>query len=327
MRPEVGRRALEFLIESSGSRKHLEVDFFGGEPLLNFDVLSMLVHYGQEMGKKSGKEIKFTLTTNAVLLDGKIGDFLNKNNISVILSLDGRQGIHDAMRPFSGGKGSYDIVLQNMKSFLATRNYRDYYVRGTFTAINPDFSRDVEHLAALGFDNISLEPVVAERKEHYSLKDDIFPVISREYEKLVRVILDMKESGRHINFFHFNIDFEGGPCLPKRMSGCGAGYQYLAVDPEGVLYPCHQFVGRDGFIMGNVFEGISRSDLGDLFKNSHLYRKEGCSQCWAKFHCSGGCHANAYIHNGSLEKPYLPGCTMTRKRLECAIYLACRNMP
>ncbi|KJS01834.1 MAG: radical SAM protein [Peptococcaceae bacterium BRH_c4a] len=322
MTAEVGRKALEFLVNSSGERHHLEVDFFGGEPLLNFDVLRMLVDYGRSLGREKGKEIKFTVTTNAILLDGRIGDFLNKNDISVILSIDGRQGVHDAMRPFRDRKGSYDVVVKNIKSFLESRDYRDYYVRGTYTALNTDFSCDVEHLASLGFDNISLEPVVAGEKDHYSLRDSMFSQISSEYEKLTRSILKMTKEGRHINFFHFNIDFEGGPCLPKRMSGCGAGHQYLAVDPPGTLYPCHQFVGREEFVLGDVFTGVRRGDLTRLFRNSHLYRKEGCGQCWAKFHCSGGCHANAVIHNGSIEKPYSPGCLLAKKRLECAMYLA-----
>ncbi|MHB8157465.1 MAG: SPASM domain-containing protein [Desulfocucumaceae bacterium] len=278
------------------------------------------------MAREREKEIKFTVTTNAVLLDRRVGDFLNNNGISVILSIDGRQGVHDAMRPFRDGSGSYDITLKNIKAFLKSRKYRDYYVRGTYTAINTDFTADVEHLASLGFDNISLEPVVAGEEVHYALREDMYGGISREYDKLTRSIIEMKKSGRDINFFHFNIDFKGGPCLPKRMSGCGAGHQYLAVDPEGNLYPCHQFVGRNDFVMGDVFSGVRRPDLTDLFRNSHLYRKEGCSQCWAKYHCSGGCHANAYIHNGSLDKPYSPGCVLTKKRLECAMYLAQRKI-
>jgi len=322
MTPEVGRRALELLVDSSGERRHLEVDFFGGEPLLNFEVLSMLVAYGRDLASKRGKEIKFTCTTNAILLDRKKGDFLNNNNISVILSLDGRQAVHDAMRPFPGGKGSYAAVLENIRTFLESRDYQDYYVRGTFTALNPDFTNDMEHLAALGFDNISLEPVVADRREHYALREEMLPAVSLEYEKLVRSLLKMRQTGRHINFFHFNIDFEGGPCLPKRMNGCGAGFQYLAVAPEGTLYPCHQFVGQGEFIMGDVYTGVRRDDLTGLFKNSHLYKKEGCSSCWAKYYCSGGCHANAYIQNGSLLKPYATGCAMTKKRLECAMYMA-----
>jgi uncharacterized protein len=325
MTPEVGRRAIEFLVESSGERRHLEIDFFGGEPLLNFEVLAGLVAYGRELAAKRGKEIKFTCTTNAVLLDRQKGDFLNKNNISVILSLDGRQGIHDAMRPFPNGNGSYGTVLKNIKSFLQSRNHQDYYVRGTFTALNTDFAEDVQFLADQGFDHISLEPVVADAREHYCLREDMLPAIAREYDRLARIILKMKREGRPINFFHFNIDFEGGPCLPKRMNGCGAGFQYLAVDPGGTLYPCHQFVGQSEFVMGDVYGGLRRADLADLFKNAHLYKKEGCSSCWAKYYCSGGCHANAYMHNGSLLKPYATGCAMTRKRLECAMYLAQGN--
>ncbi|MFZ5632997.1 MAG: thioether cross-link-forming SCIFF peptide maturase [Bacillota bacterium] len=325
MPPEVGKRALEFLMDSSGPRRHLEVDFFGGEPLLNFGVLRMLADYGRKLARERGKEIKFTVTTNAVLLDRRAGEFLNSHDISVILSLDGRPGVHDAMRPFPDGTGSYDLVLGNIKNFLASRQYRDYYIRGTYTALNPDFAEDVEHLASLGFDNISLEPVVAGRREYYALKDEMLGGVASQYEKLAGLILKMKEEGRHINFFHFNIDLDGGPCLPKRMSGCGAGYQYLAVDPDGVLYPCHQFVGQKEFVMGDVFTGIQREDLVQGFKTTHLYRKEGCGECWAKFFCSGGCHANAFIHNGTLEKPYRPGCVLAKKRLECALYLYYRK--
>lgn len=321
MTPGAGRRALEFLVESSGNRRHLEVDFFGGEPLLNFGLLRMLVEYGRDLGRERGKEIKFTVTTNAVLLDREAGDFFNKNDISVILSIDGRREVHNAMRPFRNGSGSYEVVAKNTKNFLESRNYKDYYVRGTFTALNTDFASDVEYLASLGIDNISMEPVVAGSADYYAITDGMIGSISSEYEKLARAVHNMKREGRRINFFHFNIDFEGGPCLPKRMSGCGAGHQYLAVDPEGALYPCHQFVGREEFVMGDVFKGISRPDLTDLFRNAHLYRKDGCGRCWAKYHCSGGCHANAYIHNGSLEKPYALGCALTKKRLECAIYL------
>lgn len=321
MSPEVGRRALEFLMEASGSRRRLNVDFFGGEPLLNFGVLRTLVDYGLKLAQERGKEIKFTVTTNAVLLDRRIGDFLNRNNISVILSLDGRPGVHDAMRPFPDESGSYDVVVKNIKDFLASRDYRDYYIRGTYTALNPDFPADVDYLASLGFDNISLEPVVAGPGEYYHLKEDMLGGIAAQYEVLAGRILEMRQQGRHINFFHFNIDLDGGPCLPKRMSGCGAGHQYLAVDPEGLFYPCHQFVGREGFVMGDVFSGVQRADLSGRFKNSHLYSKEECSRCWAKFFCSGGCHANAYIHGGALEKPYIPGCVLTKKRLECAFYL------
>ncbi len=322
MPPGVGKRALEFLIEASGPRRHVEVDFFGGEPLLNFSVLEMLVEYGRELARERGKEIKFTVTTNAVLLDRRIGDFLNRNGISVILSLDGRPGVHDAMRVFPDGRGSHSIVLKNIKSFLESRNYRDYYIRGTYTAANPDFSRDIEYLASLGFDNISLEPVVSAPGEACALKADDLEEIAMQYEDIAGLILKMRKEGRRINFFHFNIDLDGGPCLPKRLSGCGAGHQYLAVDPAGVLYPCHQFAGREEFAMGDVHSGIHRWDLANLFKNTHLYRKEECVGCWAKFFCSGGCHAAAYLYGGSLEKPYRPGCVLTKKRLECALYLS-----
>jgi uncharacterized protein len=319
---ETGRKALEFLMDSSGPRRHVEVDFFGGEPLLNFNVLRMLVDCGRELARRRGKEIKFTVTTNAVLLDRRAGDFLNSHDISVVLSIDGRRAVHDAMRPFPDGSGSYSRVLENIKTFLASRDYRDYYVRGTYTAANPDFTSDVEHLASLGFDNISLEPVIAGENEPYALTGGLLERAVAQYEVLTRLIIRLRKEGRRINFFHFNIDLDGGPCLPKKLSGCGAGHQYLAVDPAGRLYPCHQFAGREGFVMGDVFGGVRRSDLADRFKNTHLYRKEECARCWAKFYCGGGCHANAHMYSGNIEKPYSPGCILTKKRLECALYLS-----
>lgn len=322
MSAQVGQKALEFLIEASGPKRHVEVDFFGGEPLLNFKVLQSLVEYGNQLALENDKIIKFTVTTNAVNLDKQIGQFLNDNNISVVLSLDGRPEVHDAMRPFPSGKGSHDIVLKNIKNFLKSRNYQDYYIRGTYTSLNRDFSKDVEYYVEQGFDIVSLEPVVSEQELHYTLKPEMLEEVCTQYEVLARMIAQMRRAGRQINFFHFNVDLDGGPCLPKRLSGCGAGYQYLAVDPQGGLYPCHQFVGQDEFIMGNVYDGVKHWDIGDRFKNTHLYAKEGCSQCWAKFLCSGGCHASAYFYGGGLKKPYEQACVLAKKRLECALYLS-----
>jgi len=327
MPPEVGRRALELLMEASGARRRLEVDFFGGEPLLNFEVLKMLVDYGEALARERGKEIHFTVTTNAVLLDRRVGEFLNSRNLSVVLSLDGRPGVHDAMRPFAGGQGSYQRVLKNIKSFLASRDYQDYQIRGTYTAYNTDFFRDAADLISRGFDNISLEPVVCDPGEDYALREEHLGQAATQYELLARHILDLRRQGRRVNFFHFNIDLDGGPCLPKRMSGCGAGHQYLAVDPSGVLFPCHQFVGHAGFAMGDVYSGVRRPDLADRFRNAHLYRREGCPGCWAKYLCSGGCHAGAYFYGGSLEKAYGPACGLIKKRLEAALYLYANLQP
>lgn len=322
MSVQVGRKALEFLIKASGPKKHVEVDFFGGEPLLNFKVLQSLVEYGNQLALKNNKVMKFTVTTNAVNLDKRVGQFLNENNISVVLSLDGRPEVHDAMRPFPSGKGSHDIILKKIKDFLKSRDYQDYYIRGTFTSLNLDFAKDVEYYVEQGFDIVSLEPVVSGPDFHYTLQPDMLEEVCAQYETLARMIARMRREGKHINFFHFNVDLDGGPCLPKRLSGCGAGYQYLAVDPQGVLYPCHQFVGQDEFVMGDVYNGVNRWDIGDRFKNTHIYAKEGCSQCWAKFLCSGGCHASAYFNGGGLEKPFKQACVLAKKRYECALYLS-----
>lgn len=317
----VGKAAIDFLIARSGGRKHLEIDFFGGEPLLNFGVLRELVSYGRRRGKEAGKEFKFTVTTNALLLGDEITAYLNRENISVVLSLDGRREAHDSMRPTPGGRGSYDKVLSRIKSFVESRNGANYYIRGTFTRRNLDFSADVLHLADLGFESLSVEPVVAPPEEEYSIREEDIPELCRQYEQLTRELLRRKKDGGAFNFFHFNIDLDGGPCLPKRLSGCGAGHEYLAVAPSGDLYPCHQFVGKQDYLMGNVFPGALRADLTDLFSRAHIYNKEGCAGCWAKFYCSGGCHANAEAQSGSILKPHSQGCQLVKKRLECAIYL------
>jgi len=321
MPERVGRAAIDFLIEKSAVRKHLEIDFFGGEPLLNFGVLAGLVDYGRKRGGESGKEFKFTLTTNAVLLNEDVTRFLNENQISVVLSLDGRREIHDAMRRARGGGGSYDVVLPRIKSFVDSRDGLNYYIRGTYTRHNLDFCADVLHLAGLGFNRISVEPVVAPPEADYAIRDEDIPFVLSEYERLTRELLDLKQAGRPVDFFHFNIDLDGGPCLPKRLSGCGAGHEYLAVTPGGELYPCHQFAGRPEYLIGNVFQGIIKTEIMEIFRNAHLYNKEGCAGCWAKFYCSGGCHANAAALNESIFRPHRQGCVLARKRLECAIYL------
>lgn len=321
MPADVGRRAIDFLIKNSGSRKHIEVDFFGGEPLLNFPVLKELVEYGRERAREKGKEIKFTVTTNALLLNDEVGRYLNDNNLSVVLSLDGREDVHDAMRPLPGGAGTYRKVLENITRFLESRAFTDYYVRGTFTRKNLDFAEDVLHIAKQGFHELSVEPVVAPYEEEYALRPEDVQAVCLEYERLTTALLEMIRAGQGVNFFHFNIDLDGGPCLPKRLSGCGAGHEYLAVAPDGSLYPCHQFVGRSGYLMGDVSQGVTAPQLSEQFRQAHIYNKESCPDCWAKFHCSGGCHANAQAFNGSLRKPYELGCQLAKKRLECALYL------
>lgn len=328
MPAETGRAAIDFLITRSGGRKHLEIDFFGGEPLLNFEVLKELVDYGRKAAAGAGKEFRFTLTTNALLLNENITKYLNENNISVVLSLDGRREVHDAMRPTPAGAGSYDIILPKIKAFIDSRRSLEHnmngtyaVIRGTYTRRNPDFGNDVLHLADLGFEHISVEPVVAPAEADYSIRSADLPLVLSQYEQLARELLRRRQAGKPVDFFHFNIDLDGGPCLPKRLSGCGAGHEYMAVAPNGDLYPCHQFVGRGDYLLGNVFQGITRPGLTDTFREAHIYNKEGCAGCWAKFYCSGGCHANAEAANGSIFKPDQQGCALVRKRLECAIYL------
>lgn len=319
--PEVGRAAIDFLIEQSGSRKNIEIDFFGGEPLLNFNVLTELVAYGRDKAKGKGKELKFTLTTNGVLLTQEVQQFLLENNMAAVLSLDGRPEIHNAMRPTPSGKGSYDRVVRAFRDYVQQQPPAGYYIRGTYTRHNLDFCQDVLHMADLGFKHISVEPVVAGRETDYAFQEEEVPFLMEEYTRLTRELWARRQAGEYTNFFHFNVDLKGGPCLPKRLSGCGAGYEYLAVTPEGDLYPCHQFVGKPQFLLGNVNEGVKKRETIDNFRHAHIYNKEECMECWAKFYCSGGCHANAMAFNGDLLKPYLLGCRLTRKRFECAIYL------
>lgn len=321
MPAETGRAAIDFLIARSAGRKHLEIDFFGGEPLLNFTVLKELVDYGRQRGNDAGKEFKFTLTTNALLLNEEVTQYLNDHSISVVLSLDGRREVHDAMRPTPGGTGSYDVVLSRIKRFVDSRDGSNYYIRGTYTRHNRDFCADVLHLADLGFEHVSVEPVVAPEEADYSIREEDLPLLLSQYERLTRELLQRGQAGNPVDFFHFNIDLDGGPCLPKRLSGCGAGHEYMAVAPNGDLYPCHQFVGRSDYLIGNVADGNTSPELVAAFREAHIYNKDGCVGCWAKFYCSGGCHANAEALNGSIFKPHYQGCVLARKRLECAIYL------
>ena len=318
---EVGKKALDFLIENSGNRRNLEVDFFGGEPLMNWDVVKELVRYGREKEKEFNKNFRFTLTTNGVLLDDEVMEFVNKEMSNVVMSLDGRKEINDKMRPFRNGKGSYDLIVPKFQKLAESRNQTNYYIRGTFTRNNLDFSKDVIEYADLGFTQMSIEPVVADPDEEYALREEDIPQILEEYDKLAKEYIKRKKEGRGFNFFHFMIDLQQGPCVYKRMSGCGTGTDYLAVTPWGDLYPCHQFVGQEEFLLGNVFDGITNTEVRDEFKLCNVYAKEKCKECFAKFYCSGGCAANSYKFHGNITDAYDIGCEMERKRVECAIMI------
>lgn len=318
---EVGKAALDFLVANSGSRRNLEVDFFGGEPLLNFDVVKRLVAYGRELEKLHDKKFRFTLTTNGVLLDDEVMEFANQEMANVVLSIDGRKEVHDKMRPFRKGAGSYDLIVPKFQKLAESRNQDRYYVRGTFTHHNLDFSKDVLHLADLGFQQISVEPVVAQPEDDYALQEEDVPKLLEEYDNLAAEMLKRHREGKDFNFFHFMIDLEGGPCVAKRLSGCGSGTEYLAVTPWGDFYPCHQFVGDEAFLMGNVTDGIQNMDLQKQFKSCNVYAKEKCRQCFARFYCSGGCAANSYHFHGSITDAYDIGCELQKKRIECAIML------
>ncbi len=318
---EVGKAALDFLIANSGNRRNLEVDFFGGEPLMNFDVVKQLVAYGREQEKIHNKNFRFTLTTNGVLLNDDIMEFANKEMGNVVLSIDGRKEVHDYMRPFRKGAGSYELIVPKFQKFADSRNQERYYVRGTFTHNNLDFSEDVLHLADLGFKQISVEPVVAQPTESYALKEEDLPQLFEEYDKLAVEMIKRHKEGKDFNFFHFMIDLEGGPCVAKRLSGCGSGTEYLAVTPWGDFYPCHQFVGNEKFLMGNVYDGIKNTELQSEFKCCNVYAKEKCRNCFARFYCSGGCAANSYNFHGSITDAYDIGCELEKKRIECAIMI------
>lgn len=318
---EVGKKALDFLIANSGTRKNLEVDFFGGEPLMNWQVVKDLVAYGRSKEKEYNKNFRFTLTTNGVLLNDEIIDFLNKEMDNVVLSLDGRKEINDAMRPFRNQKGSYDLIVPKFQKLADSRNQEKYYIRGTFTKNNLDFSKDLLHFADLGFKQMSIEPVVGEPEDPYAIQEEDLPVIMEEYDKLAKIMIEREREGNGFNFFHFMIDLEGGPCISKRLSGCGSGTEYLAVTPWGDFYPCHQFVGMEEFLMGNVEEGIIRPEIKEDFKTCNVYTKDACKKCFAKFYCSGGCMANGYNCHGDIHSTYEIGCEMQRKRVECAIMI------
>ncbi|MDD3368085.1 MAG: thioether cross-link-forming SCIFF peptide maturase [Lachnospiraceae bacterium] len=318
---EVGKKALDFLVANSGSRINLEVDFFGGEPLMNWQVVKDLVAYGRSLEEPHHKKFRFTLTTNGVLLNDEIMEFANKEMANIVLSIDGRKEVHDRMRPFRNGSGSYDLIIPKFQKVAESRDQMNYYVRGTYTHNNLDFSKDVLHLADLGFKQISVEPVVAEPSEEYALREEDIPQLLEEYDKLAVEMLKRQKEGNGFNFFHFMIDLKGGPCVYKRLSGCGSGTEYLAVTPWGDLYPCHQFVGNEKFLLGNVDEGIVKTDIVDEFKSCNVYAKDKCKTCFAKLYCSGGCAANAYNFSGSVNGVYDAGCELQKKRIECAIMI------
>jgi uncharacterized protein len=319
MSAETGKKAIDFVIANSGSRKNIEIDYFGGEPLMNFDVVKQITEYAKEQGEKHGKNFRFTITTNGILLDDEKKEYINKNMSNVVLSIDGRKDVNDRMRPRIDGSGTYDTIIPKFIDMAQSRNQDNYYVRGTFTAFNKDFAQDVIHLADLGFKQTSVEPVVAPESEAYALTKDDIPEVFEQYEKLAEEYIKRWKDGNWFNFFHFMIDLDQGPCAIKRLSGCGAGHEYLAVAADGDLYPCHQFVGNKDFLMGNVHEGELNKELSKYFEKSNIYTKEKCRSCFAKFYCSGGCSANAFNFNGDIDKPYELACEFEKKRVECAI--------
>ncbi|MFA6807495.1 MAG: thioether cross-link-forming SCIFF peptide maturase [Eubacteriales bacterium] len=327
---ETGKRALDFVIENSGDRPHCEVDFFGGEPLMNFDVVKKLTAYGKKAGAAVGKKMKYTITTNAVLMNKEVQDFFEKEEISVVLSLDGRKEIHDLMRPYASGKGSYDNIIPNILDFVTRRPKTSryavgtyYYVRGTYTHYNTDFYKDVLHIADMGVKRISLEPVVAESNAPYAFTKEDIEKVKESYDILAEKVLEYDQTEKAFTFFHFNAALDGGPCLLKRLSGCGAGHEYAAISPEGDIYPCHQFVGQEEFKMGSLYDTPIKlkESIVDKFRKANIYSKDECNECWARFSCSGGCHASNYAYSGKLTKVYKTGCEFQRKRLEIAYYL------
>ena len=318
---ETGKRALDFLVEQSGTRHNLEVDFFGGEPLLNWDVCKKLVEYGRSIEKKYNKNFRFTVTTNGVLLNDEIMDFCNKEMGNVVLSLDGRKETHDRLRITRKNTGSYDMIIDKFKKFAQSRNQKDYYMRGTYTHFNTDFSKDIIHMADEGFKELSIEPVVCDPSEDYALKDSDLPVLKEQYEILANEMLRRYRKGNGFTFYHYMIDLDAGPCIVKRVSGCGVGTEYMAVTPDGELYPCHQFVGDEKFLLGDIWNGVKNKNVLEQFENCNVYSHKECKDCFAKLYCSGGCAANAYHSTGSVSGVYEFGCELHRKRIECAVML------
>ncbi len=325
MSVETGKKVLSFLVEKSGKRKQLEVDFFGGEPLLNFPLIKELVAYGRNLEKTSGKRFRFTLTTNALALTDEHMDYINQEMENVVLSLDGRKAVNDQMRKTLTGEGSYDLIQPQISKMVEKRGAKPYFVRGTFTARHLDFASDVLHMADLGYNQISVEPVVGPPEREYTLQESHIPTIEKEYENLAEAYLKRKGTDKAFRFFHFILDLQQGPCMKKRATGCGAGTEYLAVTPEGDLYPCHQFVGQEHFCLGNVESGLVNFNQLENFSNANIYNKPECRECWAKYYCSGGCHANAYFANHNLNEPYKLGCQMEKIRIETAMTILAKE--
>ncbi len=319
---EVGKRALDFLIENSGTRRNLEVDFFGGEPLMNFDVVKKLVKYARSIEKEKGKNFRFTLTTNGVLVDDDVIDFANKEMSNVVLSLDGRKEVHDRYRVDYQGRGSYDTIVPKFQKFVKARGGKNYYMRGTFTHANPDFLEDIKTMLNLGFTELSMEPVVAAEGDEAALTEEDKPVVMKQYEELAELMLKRDKEGKPFTFYHYMIDLAGGPCIYKRISGCGSGTEYMAVTPWGDLYPCHQFVGDEKFKLGDIWHGVENKEIQNEFASCNVYARSECRDCWARLYCSGGCAANAYHATGSVKGVYKYGCDLFKKRMECAIAVA-----
>ncbi len=318
---EVGKQAIDFLIANSGTRRNLEVDFFGGEPLMNWEVVKQLVAYARSIEKEHGKNFRFTLTTNGMLLDDEVTEFCNKEMNNVVLSLDGRPEIHDRLRKDYQGRGSYDVIVPKFQEFVKKRGDLSYYVRGTYTHNNVDFTNDIFHTADLGFKELSMEPVVCAPTDPYALTKEDLPKLFEQYEILANEMIKRDKEGKGFTFYHYMIDLENGPCIYKRISGCGSGTEYLAVTPWGELFPCHQFVGDDKYSMGNVWDGVTNTQMQDKFRKCNVYSRPECKDCWAKLYCSGGCAANAYHATGDINGIYEYGCELFKKRMECAIMI------
>lgn len=318
---ETGKRALDFLVENSGTRRNLEVDFFGGEPLMNWDVVKQLVSYAREIEKIHGKNFRFTLTTNGMLIDDDVIDFCNKEMSNVVLSLDGRKEVHDRFRKDYHGRGSYDVIVPKFQELVRRRGGKNYYMRGTFTHYNTDFTKDILSMADLGFTELSMEPVVCSPEDASALTESDLPVLFEQYEILAKEMIRRKKEGKGFTFYHYMLDLKHGPCIYKRISGCGSGTEYMAVTPSGDLYPCHQFVGDKKYLLGNIYDGVTNTELQNEFKLCNAYAREECADCWAKLYCSGGCAANSYHASGSIKGVYKYGCELFKKRIECAVML------
>ncbi len=316
---EVGKQALDFLVANSGTRRNLEVDFFGGEPLMNWDVCKKLVEYARSIEKEKGKNFRFTLTTNGVLIDDDVIEFSNREMSNVVLSLDGRKEIHDALRVDYAGNGSFDKIVPKFRKFVESRGGKNYYMRGTFTHRNPDFMKDVDAMLDLGFTELSMEPVVAAENDPAALTEEDKAIVMKQYEELADRMIKRRKEGKPFTFYHYMIDLTGGPCIYKRISGCGSGTEYMAVTPWGDLYPCHQFVGEEKFKLGDVWNGVTNKEIQCDFRNCNVYARPECADCWAKLWCSGGCAANAYHSSGTVRGTYKYGCDLFKKRMECAI--------